>query len=85
MHSSNGESPQYCLTLVLWLRVVEDVKNLYISDAPTRWQHLQGRFIFMNRVVSFLSTPRNPFVVFRRLWFQPALTEDKARGMDREE
>jgi len=85
MHSSNGEPPQYCLTPVLWLRVLDDVKNLYIMDAQTRWQHLQGRFIYMNRRASLLSTPRSLFVVWRRLWFQPARTEDKARGMDREE
>ena len=85
MHSTNGEPPQYCLTPVLWLRVPGDVKNLYIMDAPTRWQHLQGRFIYMNRRASLLSTPRSPFVVWRRLWFRPARTEGKARGMDREE
>lgn len=85
MLSSNGEPPRYCLTPVLWLRVLDDVKNLCIMDAPTRWQHLQGRFIYMNCRASLLSTPRSPSVVWRRLWFQPARTEDKARGMDREE
>jgi len=56
-------------TSILWTRRLGG--STYKDDLST-W--IAGR----------LST-RSPFVVCRLLWFQPAHTEDKARGMDREE
>lgn len=85
MHLNNGEALQCSWTPVLWLTVLQDVKNLYVTEAPTRWQHLQGRFIYMNRGASLLSTAHSLFVGCRRLWFRFARTQDKARGTDREE